>query len=448
MTNISTKPSPSPSSEQIIARSARCIAGGVVSLNRKAAPPLVFVRGQGSRIFDADGRSFIDYHGAFAPHLLGHRHPEVTAAVHRALDDGWSLMGSGTTPWEAELAELLCAAVPGMERVQILNTGSEATNLAIRMSRAWTGREDVVVTLGGYNGWHDEVGRAVMPSLEQIGPRLSAGEYPVLPISAGIPPSTLRRIHTVNFNDLESVEHVFQTHSIAALITEPALQNIGVVLPQPGYLDGLRKLCDRYGVVFILDEVKTGFRSALGGFQTIAGVRPDLSTFGKAVANGFPLGVLGGREEIMEQVADPDPARRVLVAGTYNGHPVNVAAAIATLKILSRNHGAIYQELEDRTLRLTAGLAEIFARAGWSHAIARNASAFCPYFMDRPPTDWHDILQSHDFERDLRLRQALIGEGIYQFPVACKQASVSAAHSDQDIDDTLEAFGRVVGRLG
>lgn len=431
----------------IIAQSERHIAGGVVSLNRKAPPALVFVRAEGSRIFDADGRAYIDYHAAFAPHLLGHHHPEVTDAVRDALDRGWSLMGSGTTPWEAELAELLCGAVPSLERVQILNTGSEASNLAIRLARAHTGREDVVVTLGGYNGWHDEVGRAVMPSLADIGPRISGGEYPLVPISAGIPASTQRRIHTVNFNDLESVERVFQTHSIAALITEPVLQNVGVVLPQEGYLAGLRRLCDRYGVVFILDEVKTGFRSALGGYQSVAGIRPDLSIFGKAVANGYPLGVLGGKKEIMDLFADPDPKKRVLVAGTYNGHPVNAAAAIATLRILARDEGKIHRDIETRTAALQAGLESIFQEAGVGVTLVRNASAFCVYFMDHAPVDWHDILAHHDFERDRRYRAALIAGGIYHFPLPAKQGSVSAAHTDEDVTETLAVTRRVVAEL-
>lgn len=356
-------------------------------------------------------------------------------------------MGSGTTPWEAELAELLCGAVPSLERVQILNTGSEASNLAIRLARAHTGREDVVVTLGGYNGWHDEVGRAVMPSLADIGPRISAGEYPLVPISAGIPASTQRRIHTVNFNDLESVERVFQTHSIAALITEPVLQNVGVVLPQEGYLAGLRRLCDRYGVVFILDEVKTGFRSALGGYQSVAGIRPDLSIFGKAVANGYPLGVLGGKKEIMDLFAHPDPKKRVLVAGTYNGHPVNAAAAIATLRILARDQGKIHRDIETRTAALQAGLESIFQEAGVGVTIVRNASAFCVYFMDHAPVDWHDILAHHDFERDRRYRAALIAGGIYHFPLPAKQGSVSAAHTDDDITETLAVTRRVVADL-
>jgi glutamate-1-semialdehyde 2,1-aminomutase len=337
--------------------------------------------------------------------------------------------------------------VPTLELVQILNTGSEATANAIRLARAFTGRDDVLVTLGGYNGWHDEVGRAVMPPLADLGPRVSPGEYPFLPISAGIPVSTQRRIHVVNFNDLDSVEHVFRLHPVACLITEPVLQNIGVVLPRPGYLQGLRELCDRYGVVLIFDEVKTGFRSALAGYQSIAKVTPDVTVFGKAVANGWPLAVLGGKAEIMRLFDASEPRRRVLIAGTYNGHPANTAAAIATLQILRRDDGAVYRQIESRSARLQRGLEEIFAAKGLTSTVVRNASASCAYFMDHAPRDWHDVAAHHNFDLDRRYRAALIARGIYHFPLPCKQGSVSAAHTEQDIDRTLEATQAVVNSL-
>lgn len=438
---------PLKASGEIIQRSTRHIAGGVVSLNRKTSPHIVFIKADGATLYDADGNSYVDYHAAFAPHLLGHNHPEVTESVRSSLDNGWSLMGSGATPWEAELAEMVCHAVPNLELVQILNTGSEASNLAIRLARAATGREDVVTVLGGYNGWHDEVGRAVMPTLQQVGPRVSPGEYPFCPISAGIPVSTQRRIHTVNFNDLASVEYVFRRHSVACLITEPVLHNVGVVLPEPGYLQGLRELCTKYGVVFIMDEVKTGFRSALGGYQSVSGVCPDLSIFGKAVANGYPMGILGGKAELMNLFADPNPKKRVLVAGTYNGHPVNVAAAIATIEILRRDNGAVYHAIEARAARLQKGLTRLFKEYGHQAIISRNASAWCIYFMDHAPRDWHDILTHHDFEKDARFRQEWINEGVYLFPTACKQGSVSASHTDEDIDRTLESAERVIATI-
>ena len=428
-------------SSQIITRSAKYIAGGVVSLNRKATPPLVFVRAQGSKLWDAEGREFLDYHAAFGPHLLGHNHPAINAAVQHAMEDGWSLVGSGTTPWEARLAELLCQCVPNLDLVQIVNTGSEATANAIRLARAFTGRDDVVVTLGGYNGWHDEVGRAVMPL--DIGPRISGGEYLFRPISAGIPESTQRRIHVVNFNDLDSVEVMFKKYRVACFISEPVLQNIGIVPPQPGYLKGLRDLCDQHGVVLIFDEVKTGFRSALAGYQSIAGVKPDLSVFGKAVANGWPLAVLGGKREMMERFDAVDPHQRVLIAGTYNGHPASVAASIATLEILQKP--ATYRDIETGSAKLQRGLEEIFA--GKKFVISRNGSASCVYFMDHIPRDWHDVLANHDFEYDRRYRAALIERGIYHFPLPCKQGSVSAAHTDADIEKTIEITEEVIRRL-
>jgi glutamate-1-semialdehyde 2,1-aminomutase len=434
-------------SRTLTAQSARAIAGGVVSLNRKTDPPIVFVRGAGSKIYDADGHEYIDYHAAFAPHILGHNHPEVNEAVVQALRQGWTLSGSGTTLWEMRFAGLLCAAVPSLERIQLTNSGSEATAHAIRLSRAWTGRDDIIVTLGGYNGWHNDVARAVMPTLEAIGPRVEQGEYPFVPMSAGIPDEVKQRVHVVNFNDVESVESVMRKYPTACVITEPALQNIGVVPPLPGYLASLRTLCDRYGALLVFDEVKTGFRAALGGYQHIAQVTPDLSTFGKAVANGYPLGVIGGRKDVMNLFDDPDPQRRVLIAGTYNGHPLTVAAAIATLEILLRDDGEVFRQLEARSARLHSGLRDLFGEFGVPAQVSRIGSAFCVYFGDHVPTDWHDLMASHDFALDKRYRRALIERGIYHFPLPCKQGSVSAAHTDEDIARTLEVTRAVLQKL-
>lgn len=434
-------------SRMLTALSAENIAGGVVSLNRKTDPPIVFVRGAGSKIYDADGHEYIDYHAAFAPHILGHHHPAVNEAVVQALQNGWSLTGSGTTTWEMRFAKLMRAAVPALERIQITNTGSEATAHAIRLSRAWTGRDDIIVTLGGYNGWHNDVARAVMPALETIGPRVSPGEYVFASMSAGIPDAVKARVHVVNFNDAASVEYVMRRYPTACVITEPALQNIGVVPPQPGYLQALRELCDRHGALLVFDEVKTGFRAALGGYQAIANVTPDLSTFGKAVANGYPLGVIGGRKDVMDLFDDPDPARRVLIAGTYNGHPLTVAAAMATLEILMRDDGAVFRQLEARGARLAAGLADIFGECGVAARVSRIGSAFCVYFSDHVPVDWHDLMASHDFAFDQRYRRALIERGIYHFPLPCKQGSISAAHSDEDIARTLEVTRAVLHEL-
>src|SRR4051794_11195879 len=265
-----------PNSAAILEQNKKFIPGGIASVNRAVEPEVVFVRGQGAYLWDADDNRYIDYHAAFAPHLLGHNHPAVSEAVIRTIHDGASLYGSGTTILEGRLAELICQAAPFVESVQLLNTGSEATYQAIRVARAVTGRDHVIVMQGGYNGWHNDVSCNLMTPAEILGPRRSPGEYPYHSISAGVPLDHQKLVHSINFNDLASVEYVCERYPVAALITEPILQNIGIVGPEPGYLEGLRRLADEYKFLLIFDEVKTGFRHALGGCSSLFGVRPDL----------------------------------------------------------------------------------------------------------------------------------------------------------------------------
>lgn len=423
----------------------KSIAGGVVSLNRKVSPDIIFKEAKGSKLYDHRGKAYIDYHAAFAPYLLGHNDPDVNAAAAEAMQKNWSLFGSNTTLWEAKLAVALQRNIPSLELLQIANTGSESTAHAIRLSRAWTGREDIILTLGGYNGWHNEVARAVMPSLEQTGPRISPGEYPFIPMSAGIPEATKSKVHIVNFNDLDSIEYVMKKYPVACVLTEPVLQNIGIVLPKPGYLEGIVQLCGQHGAVCIFDEVKTGFRTCLGGYQKISNVTPHLSVFGKAISNGFPLGVVGGKKEIMELFDHPDPSKRVLIAGTYNAHPVNVAAALATISKLQTP--GVYEHINEISKRLYAGLTELLESKGIPHVLSANASAFVVYFMEKAPCDLHDIMLNHNFDFDLRFRRALIEHGVYHIPIACKQGSVSFAHSEEDIDLTLEQTKKVLNKI-
>jgi glutamate-1-semialdehyde 2,1-aminomutase len=430
---------------EIFKEASQYIAGGVVSLNRKVTPNIVFRSGKGSKIVDIEGKEYIDYHAGFAPYLLGHNYGPVNDAVIEILQQEWSLIGSGTNELEIKLAGLLCKAVTSLELIQITNTGSEATAHAIRLSRAYTGREDIILTIGGYNGWHNEVARAVMPSLAELGPRVSPGEYPFVQMSAGIPENTKRRVHLVNYNDLASIEYVLKRYPVACILTEPVLQNVGVVLPQQGYLQGLIDLCEQHGAVCIFDEVKTGFRCALGGYQGIAGVMPHLSVFGKAVANGYPLGVIGGKREIMELFDSPDADKRVLIAGTYNAHPVNTAAAIATLSIL--NNPGIYAQIAQTSNLLYGGLQQLFSEKGIAAAVSSNASAYCVYFTEKTPTDLHDILENVDFEFDLKYRRALIEKGVYNIPIACKQGSVSFAHTEDDIYKTLDLTREVLQEI-
>ncbi len=425
-------------SSEILNHNQRFIPGGVVSVNRAVHPEIVFVKGQGAYIWDADGNKYIDYHAAFAPHFLGHNDPYVNEAVISVLRQSASLYGSGTTELEGRLAELICRHVPAIEAVQFLNSGSEATYQAIRLARAVTGRDHVIVMQGGYNGWHDDVSCNLMTPLDVLGQRVSPGEYHYIPISAGIPREHQKLVHPINFNDLGSVDYVCQTYPVAALITEPILQNIGIIKPEAGYLQGLRRLADRSGFVLILDEVKTGFRHGLGGYAKIANVTPDLVVLGKAMANGYPIAALGGREDLMKWFVHPDPSKRVLLAGTYNAHPIPTAAAIATIERLSMNDGEVYRHVDLLGEEMQEGLEGIVRSLDLEAVVARQGSAFCIYFMDHCPKDWHDLAVHHDFRFDEDLRRKLIELRIYFFPLATKQCSISFAHTREDIQATLE----------
>ena len=262
--------------------------------------------------------------------------------------------------------------IPWVESVQFVNTGSEATYQAVRLARAVTGRDHLIVIQGGYNGWHNDVACNLMTPLAQLGPRVSPGEYAFRPISAGIPREHQKLIHIVNFNDLASVEYVCQNYAVAGMIVEPILQNIGIVKPAAGYLQGLRALADRYGFVLIFDEVKTGFRHAVGGYAALAGVAPDLAVYGKAIANGYPLAVLGGRKDLMDWFVHPDPAKRVLLAGTYNAHPIPTAAAVATIERLLMNDGEVYRHVEELGSRMEQGIRAILQECS---AAGRGGSA-------------------------------------------------------------------------
>jgi len=435
-----------PGSAEILDRNRRYIPGGVVSTNRATQPEIVFVKGRGAKLWDAEGNAYIDYHAAFAPHLLGHNDPDVTQAVQAVLADGASLYGSGTTALEGRLAELIVESTP-VESVQLLNTGSEATAQAIRLARGATGRDHAIVMQGGYNGWHNDVCCNLMTPLDVLGPRVSPGEYPFHAMSAGIPEAHQRLVHPVNYNDLASVEYVCEKYDIACLITEPILQNIGIVKPQPGYLEGLRELADRYGFVLIFDEVKTGFRHGLGGYASIAGVQPDLAVYGKALASGYPIAALGGRRDLMDLFVHPDPAKRVLLAGTYNAHPVPTAAAIATIERLQRNDGEVYRHVERLGERMESGLQAALAELDVTATVCRQGSAFCIYFMDHAPVDWHDLAGNHDFSLDQRMRLELVDRGIYFFPLATKQCSISFAHTEEQIDRTVAEVAGVLKKV-
>ena len=431
----------------LVARNSAYIPGGVSSTNRVVDPPIAFAKAQGAYLWDVTGRRYVDYHAAFAPYFLGHNFGPVNEAVIEILRSGESLYGAGPAELEGRFAELICTHVPAAQKVSLQNTGSEATSLAVRLSRAVTDRAHIIIVQGGYNGNQDELACNVFNTEAEIGPRVSPGEYPLRPCGAGTTVLANRFVHPVNFNDLDSVRYVCRRYPVAAMITEPILQNIGVVLPEKGYLAGLRELADQLGFLLIFDEVKTGFRHALGGYSEISGVEPDLVTYGKAVANGFPLAMVGGKRQYMDQIIHKDPARRPFVAGTYNGHPVGVAAAIRTVEYLLEHRTDVYAHVESLGQRMQQGLERIFAAPGITASVVRQGSAFSYYLMPRPPRDFHDILESHDFERDVKLRRALNERGVFFVPIATKQCSISAAHSVEDVDFTLQQFELAVGSV-
>jgi glutamate-1-semialdehyde 2,1-aminomutase len=435
------------SAQSVLEHNRRYIPGGISSVNRSIDPAITFVKGEGAYLWDSEGKRYIDYHAGFAPYFLGHNFKPINDAAAAALASGDSLFGAGPSIAEGRLAELICEHVPAAEKITFLNTGSEATSLAIRIARAVTGRSHVIVMQGGYNGNHDELALNVFNTAAEIGPRVSPGEYPLRPLGAGTTITQTRFTHAINYNDLESVRYVCRRYPVAALITEPLLQNIGVVKPKPGYLEGLRDLADEFGFLLVFDEVKTGFRHALGGYAELSGVKPDLVVYGKAVANGFPLAAVGGKRVYLDSIIDPDPSRRPFVAGTYNGHPVAVAAAIETVRTLIANRDSLYPRMEAMGAEMEAGIMDRFARRGITACVARQGSAFSFYLMEKPPADLHDIIEGHDFTKDVALRRALIQRGVFFVPIATKQCSLSAAHSEADVQFTLDAFESAVAAV-
>ena len=436
-----------PISKELLNKNEKWIPGGVVSLNRKSDPNIAFSKGKGSRIWDVEGNEYVDYQAGFASAFLGHNDFQVNSAVKRSIEDNQVLMGAGPTEHEGLFAELFCRCVPTIESIQVTCTGSEATYHAIRISRAVTNRDHIIIIQGGYNGWHNDVAGNVISSYEDIGPRISPGEYSFDALSAGIPDNHKALVHVINFNDLESVEYILKRFPVACILLEPVLQNIGIVKPKKGYLEGLRKLADENGFLLIFDEVKTGFRHALEGYQGLCGVTPDLSSFGKAVANGYPIGVIGGKKKYMDYFNHPEKEKRVLIAGTFNAHPFTDAAAIATLNKLASKEYDVYGHVEFLGNQLEIGLNEIFNQYAMPFHVSRVKSAFCVYFMDHAPQDYHDIIINHDFNFDNIYRKELIKEGIYNFPLPIKQGSVSFAHSQQDIEETIEKTKKVVKKL-
>ena len=422
-------------SAELFAQAQVRIPGGVNSPVRSfksvGGTPLFIRRGKGPRIWDADGNEFLDYVGSWGPLILGHAPDEVVEAVRSALESGLSF--GAPTEGEVELAGMIAEALPSIDMVRLVNSGTEATMSAIRAARAFTGRNKVVKFAGCYHGHNDGL-------LVEAG---SGGATYSIPNSAGVPEGYARETLVADYNDVNSVQRLFDSHpgEIAAVILEPVAANMGVVPPAPGFLEGLRRLTTGHDALLIFDEVITGFRVAYGGAQTLYGVTPDLTCLGKIIGGGLPVGAYGGRRDVMEVVA---PLGGMYQAGTLSGNPLAVTAGIATLKALARP-GA-YEGLESAASRLADGLASAARRAETALTINRVGSIMTAFFNDGPVEGWDSVAAS-DRERYAAFFHLMLERGVYLAPSPFEAAFISTAHTQEDIDATLEAAEYALARV-
>ena len=422
-------------SQVLFQRAQRVIPAGVNSPVRAfgsvgGVPPFI-QRGRGAQVWDADGRAYIDYVGSWGPLIVGHAHPEVVSAAQQAAERGLSF--GAPTEQEVELAELLCRLMPSLEQVRLTSSGTEATMSAIRLARGHTGRHKIVKFEGCYHGHVDAL-------LVKAGSgALTFGQ----PSSAGVPPSTAADTLVLEYNNETAVNHAFEQggDAIAAVIVEPVAGNMNVVAPRPGFLESLRALCTRHGALLIFDEVMTGFRVALGGAQALYGVKPDLTTLGKVIGGGLPVGAFGGRRDIMRTIAPLGP---VYQAGTLSGNPVAVAAGLATLKLVQA--AGFYDHLTAATRALCEGV----ARAAQDHGVPFSAAGvggmFGLYFRAAPPASFAEVMQC-DREAFNRFFHAMLAAGIYLAPSAYEAGFVSSAHGVAEIERTVGAARKVFAEL-
>ncbi len=422
-------------SAELFEQAKQVIPGGVNSpvraFNSVGGNPRFIARAKGSKIYDVDGNEYIDYVGSWGPLILGHAHPQIVQAVQTVAAQGTSF--GAPTEAEVELAQLIVAAVPSIEKVRLVNSGTEATMSALRLARGFTGRDKVVKFEGCYHGHVDSL-------LVRAGSgALTLG----VPDSAGIPASLAEHTIIVSYNDIESVERVFGEHGreIAAIIVEPIAGNMGVIPPQPGFLAGLRELCTQYEALLIVDEVITGVRVAYGGAQHLFGIEPDLTCLGKIIGSGLPVGAYGGKANIMDIVSPLGP---VYQAGTLSGNPMAVAAGIQTLKLLK--DPSFYPNLEERAAQLAEGLMDNARRRGMPLKFNRVGSLICAFFTSDPVLDYASALSS-DTKKFAQYFWGLQERGINIAPSQFEAMFVSCAHTAEDIEKTISAAYDVLGTL-
>lgn len=419
-------------SKELYAAANRLIPGGVNSPARSwsavGGEPLFFARGAGSRLWDVDGNQYVDYVCSWGPMILGHAHPEVVDAIKSAVDDGTSF--GAPTEVENELAQMVVDSFPSIDMVRFVSSGTEAGMSALRLARAYTGRDKIVKFEGGYHGHTDAL-------------LVSAGSGAAshgVPTSAGVTRSLAQDTLVADYNDLSSVEALFGAYpdQIAGVIVEPIAANMGVVPPKPDFLQGLRELTTKSGALLIFDEVVSGFRIVYGGAQHLYGVTPDITCLGKIIGGGMPVGAYGGRREIMETVSPVGPMYQ---AGTLSGNPVAMAAGLKTLQLLQRS--GVYEGLESGARRLAQGIQDVFARAETPLTINRVGSMMTPFFSTTEVTGWKSVSAS-DKDAFASFFHKMLDEGVYLSPSPFEAMFISTAHSDADIQMTVDAVERAL----
>jgi glutamate-1-semialdehyde 2,1-aminomutase len=414
-------------SHLLFKQAQQIIPGGVNSPVRAfksvGADPLFIKKASGSHIFDEDNNNFIDYVGSWGPMILGHCHPKIVSAVNRCMENGSSF--GAPTELEITLAQMVIDAVPSIEMVRMVSSGTEATMSAIRLARGYTGRDKILKFSGCYHGHADAL-------LVKAGS--GAATFGV-PDSPGVPADFAKHTLTAEYNSLESVKSLLSVNNgqIACIIIEPVAGNMGTIPPHSGFLQGLRELCTNEGIILIFDEVMSGFRVAYGGAQSLYGVTPDMTTLGKIIGGGLPVGAFGGKKEIMEKLS---PAGGVYQAGTLSGNPLAMTAGIETLKLLQEP--GFYQRLEDKSRFLSEGIKTAAQTAGYPIYSTRVGSMFCTFFSPHEVTDW-TTASACDTKSFARYFLAMLQEGIYLAPSQFETAFISAAHSEKDLEKTLVA---------